>query len=283
MSRYILRHLARSLSARPASTFLTFLACALAVTQLALTLHTVATVRTASLVPVSATTMMVYLKDKPDAAGRARLQQTIAALGGVARVEFIPCTQGLERMRAWLGPDNPLVADLDPEVLPDAFAVTLKTESVNQAAAIAARLTGLPGVEDVRYNRGLMGHLAGSYAHIRVVGLLFAGLLSLTFGTLIFLSLRLSISARTHEIQTLSLLGADRVFVYGPYVVEAVLIGLAGGVLGCIAAADLVDALRTQVTILQGILGPLTLKEAVAVTTGASLFSLGGAVMAIRR
>lgn len=283
MPRYILRHLARSFSARPWDGLLTFLVCALAVTQLALILHVVATVRTASLVPVSATTMMVYLKDKPDAAGRASLQQAIAGMGEVAGVEFVPCTQGLERMRAWLGPDNPLVADLDPEVLPDAFAVTLKTESVNRAAAIAARLIGLPGVEAVRYNRGLMGHLAGSYAHIRAVGILLAGLLSLTLGAMIFLSLRLSVSTRTHEIQTLGILGADRVFVYGPYVMEAVLIGLASGVLGCTAAADLVDALRTQVTILQGVLGPLTLKEAAAVTAGATLFSLGGAVMALRR
>lgn len=281
--RHIARHLIRSATTRPWGSLLTFLACTLAIVQLALTVYVMDLARTATLVPVSASTMMVYLKGKPSQTLLSEIKQAIRGVRGVTGVVFVPRAEGLQRMRKWLGPDNPLVADLDAEVLPDAFSVTLSKESLHQAEQIAGQLRGLPGVEDVRYNRGLMGRLAGSYQGIRTAGLLFAGLLTVTLALIIFLSMRLSVLARADELATLDLLGADGVFLYGPFLIEAVLIGTTGGILGSLCARVLVDYARTHITFLAGIMGAFTVREAATVVGFAFLCSLGGTLLAIRR
>lgn len=281
--RYIARHLWRSLALRPCGSFLTLLACALAITQLALTVYTLDLARTASFVPVSATSLMAYLKGRPSLASIANLQQDLGRMPGIKQVVFIPRREGLRRMQQWLGTDNPLVADLDADVLPDAFEVRLDRNHLNQAPALSALILKRAEIEDVRYNQGLMGLLAGSYSGIRTAGIIFAVLLTLSLGLLVFLSVRLSMEGRRPELETLTLLGADRIFLYTPYVVEALGLCMAGAVLGCLTAGSLIDALRTHIALFQGVLGVFTLGQA-GVVIGASVgLSLAGVGLAIRR
>lgn len=282
-SRHIARHLLRSLTDRPWGSLLTFLACTLAIVLLALTVYVMDLARTATLVPASASTMMVYLKGKPSDALISEIKQAVGGIRGVSQAVFVPRSEGLERMRTWLGPDNPLVADLDADVLPDAFAVTLQKEYLNQAEQIAGQLRGVPGVEEVRYNRGLMGRLAGSYQGIRTTGVLFAGMLTVTLALIIFLSMRLNVLVRTDELATLDMLGADSVFLFGPFILEAVLIGTAAGILGSLAARALIEYVRTHITFLAGIMGAFTTGEAATVVGFALICSLSGTLLAIRR
>lgn len=282
-SRHIARHLVRSLTARPWGSLLTFLACTLAIVLLAMTVYVMDLARTATLVPASASTMMVYLKGKPSETLLSEIKQAIGGIRGVSKVVFVPRAEGLKRMRTWLGPDNPLVADLDAEVLPDAFAVSLQKEYLNQAEQIAGQLRGVPGVEDVRYNRGLMGRLAGSYQGIRTAGVLFAGMLTVTLAFIIFLSMRLNVLVRADELATLDLLGADGVFLYGPFLLEAVLIGTATGILGSLGARALIEYVRTHITFLADIVGAFTIGQAAIVMAFALVCSLSGTLLAIRR
>lgn len=280
---YIARHLRRILTMRPLSCFLTLLAFSLAGTLLALTLYAVDLARTAMLVPVSASSMMVYLKDSPSNQAIERLKQDLASLPGIERVVFIPRAEGLARMKSWLGNDNPLVADLEADVLPDAFEVRLGPNYLDQAHSLAARIGHLPEIEDVRYNQGLMGHLAGSYHGIRTAAIIFAGALILCLGLIVFLTMRVSLQGSRHEIEILALIGADRLFLYTPHIAEVLVLCIVGAALGCLTAAYVVEALRAHVSLLQGVLGAFSLRQASVVAGACVLLSLSGAVLALRR
>jgi len=280
---YIARHLRRALILRPLSGFLTLLACSLAGTLLALTVYGVDLARTATLVPVSASSMMVYIKGRPSAEAIERMRQDLSSLPGIERIIFIPRAEGLKRMRQWLGPDNPLVADLEADELPDALEVRLNPNHMDQAQTLAARIAYLPEIEDVRYNQGLMGHLAGSYQGIRTAGIILAGALILCLGLIVFLTVRVSLEGRRHEIEILTLLGADRLFLYTPHIVEALVLCIVGAVLGCLLAGYLVETLRVHISILEGVMGAFTLRQAAVVIVLCMLLSLTGVGLALRR
>jgi len=280
---YIARHLRRSLTRHPWASFLTLLAFTLAGTLLALTVYAVDLTRTASLVPVSASSMMVYIKGRPSAEALDRLRKDMASLPGIERIVFVPRAEGLARMRQWLGADNPLVADLEPDALPDAFEVRLSPAHMDQAQALAARIGQIPGIEDVRYNQGLMGHLAGSYSGIRTAGIIFAGTVILCLGLIVFLTMRVSLEGRRQELEILELLGANRLFLHTPHIMEALGLCCMGVVLGCLLALYSVEALRAHISLLQGILGPFALWHAGVVLGVCVLLSLAGAILALRR
>jgi len=280
---YIARHLKRALTLRPLSVFLTLLACSLAGTLLALSVYAVDLARTASLVPVSASSMMVYIKGRPTTEAIERLRQDLASLPGIERIIFIPRAEGLKRMRHWLGADNPLVADLEADELPDAFEVRLDPNHMDQAQTLAVRIGHLAAIEDVRYNQGLMGHLAGSYRGIMTTGIIFAAGLILCLGLIVFLTVRVSLEGRRDEIEILTLLGADRLFLYTPHVMEALGLCIAGAVLGCLLAGYLVEALRAHISILQGVMGAFNLWQAAVVIVLCMLLSLTGVGLALRR
>lgn len=281
--RYLCKHLARSFLARPYGSLFTLLACTLAIAQLAITVYIVDLARQATLLPVSASSMIAYLKDKPPPSVLAGLKDSMRRMEGVSRVEFIPRRAGLERMKQWLGPDNPLVEDLDPEVLPDAFEILLKQEYLIMAPVIAGKIKGLPEIEDVRYNKGLMGRIASSYKGIRSGGILIAALITLSLGLIVFLSIRIKLLSRGQEIEILGILGADAAFLYAPYVVEALLLGITGGILGSLAARAAINAVLTHMTLLEGVIGALNMREMVVVIGFAALCSLAGALIAIKR
>jgi cell division transport system permease protein len=268
---------------RPLSGFLTLLACILSGTLLALTVYVVDLARTATLVPVSASSMMVFIKGRPSAEAIERLGRDLASLPGIERIVFIPRAEGLKRMRQWLGSDNPLVADLEADLLPDAFEVRLDKRHLDGAQALAGRIRLLAQVEDVRYNQGLMGHLAGSYHGIRMAGVIFAAALSMCLGLIIFLTMRVSLEGRRHELEILSLLGADRLFLYSPHIVESLGLCIIGAVLGCLLAGYSVEALRTHISILGQVMGAFTLRQAGVVLGVCILLSLTGAGLALRR
>ncbi len=280
---YIARHLRRALTMRPWSMLLTLLAFSLVGTLLALTLYAVDMARTAALVPVSARSMMAYVKGRPSKQAIERVRQDLARLPGIERVVFIPRTEGLARMKNWLGEDNPLVADLEADVLPDAFEVRLDRNHLDQARTLAVRIGHLPEIEDVRYNQGLMGHLAGSYHGIRTAGIVFAGALILCLGLIVFLATRVSLEGRRPELEVLALLGADRLFLYTPHIVEVLGLCIIGAVLGCLTAGYLVEALRAHVSLLQAAMGDFTVTQAAAVVGICMPLSLAGALLALRR
>jgi len=280
---YIARYLRRSLIMRPWAILMTLLAFSLVGTLLALTVYVVDLARTASLMPVSAGSMMAYLAGRPSAEAVERLKKDIGSLPGIERVVFIPRGEGLVRLRRWLGDDNPLVADLEAEALPDAFEVRVDPSHADDAQALAERIGHLPGIDDVRYNQGLMGHLAGSYRGIRTAGTVLAGALVLCLGLIVFLSLRVSLQGRRHELEILALLGAGRLFLHAPHIVEALGLCCIGAIVGCLLAGYSVEALRAHISLLNGVMGAFSLWHAGVVLGVCVPLSLTGVALALRR
>ncbi|HNY66363.1 MAG TPA: permease-like cell division protein FtsX [Deltaproteobacteria bacterium] len=280
---YILKRLARGIRRRPLGSLFTLVAWWFALCQLILVFHTVTVAGHVKEVRGTTSTMIAYLAGAPSQGAVEEIRWRIAAMEEIGDVVFIPRQAGLERLKQWMGPDNPLIAGLDPGVLPDAFEVTVKPLFSGRIEDIAKRVQAIRGVEDVRYDRGIFGYIADAYQSILLAGGAVALVVIVSLSLVIFLSIRVSIVSRSQEIEVLHNLGAQRSFLYAPYLFEALMYGVGGALLAILATEAAAAYILSRVPILNGILTPLGPVEIASVVAFSSLWSLLGAYPAIKK
>lgn len=159
---------------------------------------------------------------------------------GVATAIFIP------RGPAWAREKQTLPPELTEGVenpLPHAFKVTVR--KLEDGPDVADRIGAMPEVEKgdgVRFLRAEARVLEEAIALVRWLGGGVGALLLLTGGVLIYNTIRLTVEARSIERSVMRRVGASWKTIYGPYVIEGMVTGAAGGafasllVLACHAA-----------------------------------------------
>ncbi|MGI6386315.1 MAG: cell division protein FtsX [Desulfomonilia bacterium] len=280
---YILKLLARGLARRPWGSLVTLIACWFAMCQLVLVFHAVSFTGQARILRGTSSTVMAYLSGRQQESTLQEIRDRIAVMKEVTAVEFIPCREGLDRLRQWLGPDDSLVEDLDPGILPDAFEVRLKPAYTGSIAGVAARIGEIPQVDDVRYDRGVLGRVADAYYPIVVAGMGVALAVILSLSLVVFLSIRVGMTSRRQEMEVLHLLGARRYFLYSPYLLEALVYGAGGAALALLTLEGVRLLLTAGVPVLSDLLAPMRIRQMVVVIALPGFLSLLGAHLAIRQ
>jgi cell division transport system permease protein len=280
---YIFKLIMRGLRMRPWGSLLTFFSCWFALCQLSLVLYGVDIAAKASEMPATSGTMIVYLKNGTPQSRVAVVEKNLRRFIEVSQVKFISRQAGLERMKEWLGPDSSMVEGVDPNILPDAFEITLKKEYSDKVADVAGKMVRVPGVDDARYHKGLMGYIAGSYNSIAIAGSLIAAVVIICLSLVIFLSIRVGIVSRKQEIEVLNLLGGQYLFIYAPYLIEAAAYALLGSAAALFTASIAVKYIHAGFPALQSIIQPFGMNQTLGVLFFAFLCSILGALLAIKR
>ncbi len=232
----------------------------------------------------------VYLK--PNLSGDT-LKDKFGQLPNVASVQVIP------RDDAW----KKLLSDLDATDLQGATdalgqnplvdALKVQSLSVEKVPRLAQVLTSFPEVDHVSYLNEVMQNLLHLNRGITQMGWFVIGLLTLTALAVINTTIRLIVVTRHQEIEVMQLVGATKTWIYLPFLLQGVALGLLGGgiAIGFIAAArqfmhQMLIAQPTflkslaqglQLSPLQAILLPLTLM------VFGSFIGLTGSFLAVRR
>ncbi|MCX6135955.1 MAG: permease-like cell division protein FtsX [Ignavibacteriales bacterium] len=154
----------------------------------------------------------------------------IRAIPGVKSAAFISKQEASEIFRREFGEDVHRVLDFNP--LPASYKITLEAEYRNpdSARAIHQMLSAIPGVDDIIYRRALL-ELIEKRSKVFVLTCLAVGIL-LTIGAVFLVSntIRLAIFSKRKTITTMKLVGATRMFIRMPFIIEGLIQGLVGGV-----------------------------------------------------
>ncbi|HQI81922.1 MAG TPA: permease-like cell division protein FtsX [Deltaproteobacteria bacterium] len=280
---YIFKLIARGLRLRPAGSALTLVACWFAMSQLSLAFTVVDIADRLSTMPATSGSMVAYVKEGTPRENVAALGNTLRSRPEVARALFIPRDKGLEKMRKWLGASNPLVEDVDPAILPDAFEITLNREHAHDAPRLAREIAGIDGVSDVRYRTGLIGSIAGSFTRIVIGACAFGAVVVICLMLVIYLSIRVGIVSRKQEIEVMKMLGATVAFRYSPYLIEAAAYGLAGSAAALFTTSAALGHLSGYSAALQTVIRPIGLNHAASVVFFSCFCSMAGALLAVRK
>ena len=237
--------------------------------------------------------MTAYLdpETSPEAPRIAELERAIGALSGVAGVRFVSPEAGLARLRSDLGDQADVLEGLNRNPLPPAFELEPSPSHRTPEALepLAAALTALPGVAEVRYRREWVERFAGVVSAAQWVGLALGAGLTAVLAAISGGTIRLAVYTRADEIQIQRLVGAGAWFVRLPFYLEGALQGVLSAGLALAALYGLyrtgLPLLREPLTYLLGS-GSLSFLGGFEVAGLAGLgvaIGVGGAVLSLLR
>ncbi len=177
--------------------------------------------------------------DPKDSAKVAKLEKEafhkIQVLEPVKRATYISREMATQEAKKSMGIDSDAL--FDAHIFPSSVEVALKPEYVDPAKIDDAlkQLQAVPGVEEVKNNSSLMVEVYNNLNRILKWILGFSILFLVLAVVLINNSIRLKIFSKRFIIKTMQLVGARRRFILKPFILEAVLLGLVGSVLGLLA------------------------------------------------
>jgi cell division transport system permease protein len=228
----------------------------------------------------------VYLKTDATPADVKRARGEIAAVPGIAKVEFVSKAKAYatESKR-----DPEAYALLGTNPLPDTFRVTPKNpDQVAQLQADLGKLTkNDPAIDAVRDRRNDTSKILQATQFVKLTVGVLAALLIAASVLLVANTVRLSLFSRRREVEVMKLVGATDPFIRWPFVFEGLIVGVAGSI-GAIlilgfAKIALLDPLAEDFAL---IAAPRTLSfpllVAILLLGGAAVSTLGS-VVSLRR
>jgi len=175
----------------------------------------------------------VYFDQEPPAQDLPPLKARIQSLPGTDRVDYVTKDEAMKRFRARLKGQESLLDGVTSDVLPASMEITLKRGSRGNEAvdSYVAQLKKIPAVKEVQYGEEWVRRFTTFMNFMRLVGLLLGGFLVLAVVFIVSNTIKLTIYSRKEELELLSLVGATRMFIKAPFLIEGILQGAAGALL----------------------------------------------------
>jgi len=178
----------------------------------------------------------VFLEEGVSEDDAAALLPRIASIPGVAKVALVSEAEGRAELEAMLGEDFLDIFEDDQIQLPLSFSVTLEPDYVaaDSLALLGGKLESLPRVEGVSYPESFIEQVGANLRKVTLVlALLIAAALFISF-VLIGNTVRINVFARRFTIHTMKLVGATKRFIRRPFMLRALLQGLASALLAMV-------------------------------------------------
>jgi cell division transport system permease protein len=178
--------------------------------------------------------IMVYLAPGTTEAQRLDTRYRLQAIAGIQRVQFISRDEALKLMKQRMPRQVSLLDNLKENPLPDAFEVTLISESNSpeKVEFLAQRIEGLSSVAEVEYGQQWIERFANFFNLFKLAGY---GMGIMFFMATVFIAantIRLVLYSRREEIHIMRLVGATERFIKIPYYLEGLIQGLCGSLIG---------------------------------------------------
>jgi cell division transport system permease protein len=172
----------------------------------------------------------IFLRDDVTDAQRSALDQAIDTNPLVQSKTYESKEQALEKFKQ-LWKDSPeFINSVGPDSLPESFRVKLKDPE--KYASFAEEIKGQQGIQDIVDQRELLKKVFDIFNSIQVMALVVAGVMALAALLLVGNTIQVAAYSKRREVAVMKLVGASNWFIQAPFVLEAVVAGLIGSILG---------------------------------------------------
>lgn len=188
----------------------------------------------------------VFIKDGLDKSTIENVQKDLSSYPDIKEIKYISKDKALEIYKQD-NKDNPMLTEMvTANILPASFEITVSNpntlEQIYQNYATKSDV-----VDEIIYQKDIINSLLDWTSAIRKTGLavtLFIGFIS--FFT-IFIIIGMKITNRKEEIRISRLLGASRLYVKKPFLLEGLFYGVAGSLIGSIVSFSFVIIFRQSI------------------------------------
>ncbi len=164
------------------------------------------------------------------------LTTRIRSLDGTGKIVYISKNEALQRFRERLRGQDALLDEVSSEILPASIEISLKKEFRGNEAIrnYAENLRKIPGISEIQYGEDWVRRFSNFMDFMKLLGIFVGSFLVLAVVFIVANTIRLTIYARKDELEILSLVGASRMFIKIPFIIEGVFQGAAGAILSIV-------------------------------------------------
>lgn len=168
--------------------------------------------------------LRVYLKEDADP---YILQSRIIEFQGVKDVTHIPKEKGAEWIERNLGIKDLFRVTDNP--LPDMISIKLQDEA--RVKTLAQKVEALDGVDEVEYGESFIEAMLIITQIVWALGICLVAIIGIVVLYIIVNTIRITVFARRKEIEIMKLVGATDWFIRWPFMIEGIMLGLAGSLI----------------------------------------------------
>lgn len=173
--------------------------------------------------------IQIYLKKDLTESQIENVGTVIKEIDGIDYVEFLSKEEALQSMKKKWGENGYLLEGLEKNPLPNSYIIKLK--DISYADYVVSRIQGLQGLDEVKYYKDIVEKLLKITNFIRVAGIIIIGILILISMFVVGNTIKLTVIARSKEINIMKYVGATNWFIRWPFLIEGVLLGLIGSLI----------------------------------------------------
>ncbi len=176
--------------------------------------------------------LTVYLTDGISASQLDAVKKRLAGDPSVASYEYTSKEKAFELFKQTLKDEGTILESLGENPLPASFDIKLKTGAEGLSAeTMIGELGSMAGVDEVQYLRDEAGKLRSLLGSFKMAGFVLGLGVLLGVVFISYSTLRLAVLNHSEEIDVMKLMGATRLFVMAPFLLEGALQGLIAAVL----------------------------------------------------
>ncbi len=192
----------------------------------------------------------VFLEEGITAEQFALLKKRIQSERAVKAMTFTSKEEALQQFKRELRGKESLLEGLGENPIPASFQLRIHEtyQTVEELRQLAGSLGRLEGVEDVLYGQEWVDRAAGAIRILRLLGLAVGLALGMASLLIVSNTIRLTVYARADEIDIMRLIGATRMHIRAPFLLEGI---IQGGLGAGLALALLFGAYRVTLWQLQ--------------------------------
>lgn len=190
----------------------------------------------------------IFLQDSVKDEQIDEMMQEVASWKGVADVGKRTKEEALTILKVRWGKNAYLLENLSTNPLPNSIVITMN--ELEDSDVIAEKAEKLDGIEDVNYYKNTINKLVKITNIMQIVGFIVIVFLILVSIVVVSNTIKLTVFARSEEIEIMKYVGATNWFVRLPFLVEGVLIGIIAAILSAgiisLVYGKLVDVVGTK-------------------------------------
>src|SRR5258706_233137 len=201
----------------------------------------------------SAPQVTAFFKEDAKQSDIDSLKTKVEATGKVAKVNFVSKQEAFQRYKLQNKDDDPLLLELvSADILPPSLEVS--ASNISYLNELAVLMQSDTSVDRVVYQKEVVTTLISWTNAIHMIGIALIIVLSVVSLFIMVTIISIKISQKREEIEVMRLLGATKMYISMPFLLEGVLYGILGAVVGwLISSATLLYATPFLESFLRGI------------------------------
>ncbi|MEV4706608.1 permease-like cell division protein FtsX [Actinoplanes sp. NPDC049316] len=172
----------------------------------------------------------IFLREDVTEAQRSAINQAIDQSPLVQQKTYESREDAWKKFQVLWADSPDFVKSVGPDSLPESFRVKLKDPE--QYQAFADQIKTQQGIQDIVDQRELLEKVFKIFNAIQVMALVVAAFMALAALMLVGNTIQVAAYSKRREVAVMKLVGASNWFIQAPFVLEAVVAGLIGAILG---------------------------------------------------